>query len=75
MQHAIFDLLRAALVPELGADISAGAPCNIHLVLVGVAAVGTYPNQLVIPLLYANLPVIAAFLTEKSGFYFCCHLF
>ena len=31
MQHAILDLLRAALVPELGADITAGAAGNVQL--------------------------------------------
>ena len=37
MQHAVLDLLRAALVPELGADITAGAAGDVQLVLVAVA--------------------------------------
>ena len=37
MQHSILDLCRPALVPELGADITAGAAGNVQLVLVTVA--------------------------------------
>ena len=33
MQHAVLDLLGAALIPELGADITAGAAGNVQLVL------------------------------------------
>ena len=36
MQHAVLDLLCAALIPELGADITAGAAGNVQLVLVAV---------------------------------------
>ena len=32
MQHPILDLLCPALVPELGADITAGAAGNVQLV-------------------------------------------
>ena len=42
MQHPVLDLLGAALVPELGADVAAGPPGHIHLVLVGVAAPGAF---------------------------------
>ena len=38
MQHAVADLLGAALVPVLGADVAAGAAGDVHLGLVGVAA-------------------------------------
>ena len=38
MQHAVLDLLGAALIPELGADIATGAAGNVQLVLVAVAA-------------------------------------
>ena len=38
MQHAVLDRLRAALIPELGADIATGAAGNVQLVLVAVAA-------------------------------------
>ena len=47
MQHAVLDLLGAALIPELGADITAGAAGNVQLVLVPVAALGALPHQLV----------------------------
>ena len=30
MQHALFDFLRASLIPELRTDIAAGSPCHIH---------------------------------------------
>ena len=46
MQHAVLDLLRAALIPELGADIATGAAGNVQLVLVAVAALGALPHQL-----------------------------
>ena len=42
MQHAVLDLLGAALIPELGADITAGAAGNVQLVLVAVAALGVF---------------------------------
>jgi len=50
MQHAVLDLLRAALIPELGADITAGAAGNVQLVLVAVAALGALPHQLAVVL-------------------------
>ena len=46
MQHAVLDLLRAALIPELGADITAGAAGDVQLVLVAVAALGALPQLL-----------------------------
>ena len=46
MQHAVLDLLRAALIPELGADIATGAAGNVQLVLVAVAALGGTPPSL-----------------------------
>ena len=48
VQHPILDLLGTALVPELGADITAGAAGNIQLVLVTVAALGALPHQLAV---------------------------
>ena len=33
MQHAVLDFGGAALVPELGTDVAAGAACNVQLVL------------------------------------------
>ena len=38
VQDAVADLLGAALVPVLRADVAAGAPRDVHLGLVGVAA-------------------------------------
>ena len=40
VQNPILDLLGAALVPELGPDIAAGAAGHVQLILVGIAAVG-----------------------------------
>ena len=54
MQHAVLDLLRAALIPELGADIATGAAGNVQLVLVAVAALGALPHQLAV-ILHASL--------------------
>ena len=48
MHNPLFDLLGAPLVPELGSDIAAGAPGYIHLILVSVAALGAFPDQLVV---------------------------
>ena len=53
MQHAILDLLRAALIPELGADITTGAAGNVQLVLVTVVVLGERPNQLAVLSFYA----------------------
>ena len=63
MQHAVLDLLRAALIPELGADIATGAAGNVQLVLVAVAALGALPHQLAVILHDLDLAVIAAHLT------------
>ena len=46
MQHALADLLGAALVPELGADVTAGAAGNAHTGLIAVAADRALPDQL-----------------------------
>ena len=74
MQDPILDLLGSALVPVLGADVAAGAPCHIHLVLVGVAALGADPNQLAVILLDADLTVIAADLAVVAlGVQLCVH--
>ena len=45
MQDAVLDFLRAALIPELGADISAGSTGDVHLALVAVATIGAFPNK------------------------------
>ena len=66
MQHAFLDLLSAALVPELGADIAAGAAGDIHLVLIAVAAVGAFPDQLAVILHDGYLAIEAADLAEVA---------
>ena len=60
MQHPILDLLCPALVPELGADITAGAAGNVQLVLVTVAALGALPHQLAVIFNDLDLSVVAA---------------
>ena len=60
MQHAVLDLLRAALIPELGADVAAGAAGDVHLVLIGVAALGAFPDELAVFLNDLDLAVPAA---------------
>ena len=63
MQHAVLDFGGAALVPELGADVAAGAAGNVQLVLVAVAALGALPHQLAVVLHDLDLAIIAAHLT------------
>lgn len=48
MKHTLFDLLCSALIPELCTDITAGASCDVHLALIAVSAVRTFPNELVV---------------------------
>ena len=63
MQHSVLDLLGTALVPELGADVAAGPPGYVHLILVPVVAVGALPHQLAVVLHDLDLAVKAADLT------------
>ena len=44
MQNSLLYLLSPALIPELRADVAAGAPCNVQSVLISVAAVRTLPS-------------------------------
>ena len=60
MQHSVLDLCRPALVPELGADIAAGAAGNVQLVLVAVVALGALPDQLAVLRHNLNFTVVAA---------------
>ena len=60
MQDSVLNLLSTALVPVLGADIAAGTAGDIHLGLVGVAAVGADPDQLAVVFLDLDLAVEAA---------------
>ena len=60
MQHSILDLGGAALIPELGADVAAGAAGDIQLVLVAVVALGALPHQLAVLLYNLDLAIVAA---------------
>jgi hypothetical protein len=46
MQYAVLNFLCTSLVPELGADVSAGSSCYGHLMLIAVAAVRAFPYEL-----------------------------
>ena len=63
VQHTLFDLLGSSLIPELSADVAAGTARHVQLILVGIAAVGAFPDELaVLVLLNLDLPVVAAYL-------------
>ncbi len=63
MHNPLFNLLGSSLVPELGSDVAAGSSRHVHLVLVGVAAIRAYPDELAVFVsLNPNLAVIAAHL-------------
>jgi len=63
MQYAFTDFLSASLVPELGADIAAGAACDIHFILIGISAFRTRPDQLSVILANFNFSIPTAYLT------------
>ena len=60
MQDSVLDFLGSALVPVLGTDVAAGTAGNIHLALVVIATLGTYPFQLTIPVLDLDLTIETA---------------
>ena len=60
MKHALANLLRAALIPELRTNVAAGSAGNIHLVLVAISAVRAFPNELSAIFDNLNFAVIAA---------------
>ena len=62
VQDAVADLLGAALVPELGSDVSAGTARHVELLLVAVAALRALPHELAVVLDDLDLAVVAAFL-------------
>lgn len=63
MQHSVFDFLRPTLVPELGSDVSAGTSCYEQLILVAVATVRAFPDQLAGVVGHdLDLTVVAAYL-------------
>ena len=51
VQHAVADLLGSALVPVLGADVAARPARDVHLRLVGVAALRAGPDELAVGIL------------------------
>ena len=63
VQYPVLDLLRAALIPELRADVATGAPGDVHFILIPVTATGADPHELSVVLLDLNLSVPAAYLT------------
>ena len=74
MQHAVLDFGGAALVPELGTDVAAGAAGNVQLALVAVMAVRALPHQLAVVLHDLDLAVIAAHLAVVAlGVQLCVH--
>ena len=63
MQNPLLYLLRPALIPELRADVAAGASCNVKGVLISVAAVRTFPYKLAVIFYYLYLTVKTTLLT------------
>ena len=45
MEHSVFNLLGASLIPELGSDIAAGPAGYEHLILIAVSAVRALPYE------------------------------
>ena len=45
MQHALFDFLGSALIPELGSDVAAGSSGHVHFILITVAAIRALPYK------------------------------
>ena len=62
MQHSITDLLRPSLVPELAANVAAGAPGYIHFRLIHIAALRALPQELAVFFDNLNFTVPAALL-------------
>lgn len=63
MQHPFRDLLRPALVEEVGAEVAADTAADVHPLLIAVAAHGALPQKLPVLLHDLDLTVIAAGLT------------
>lgn len=63
MKHPFLNFLSSALIPELSSDISTGSSCNIHLILITVAAVRTLPHKLAVIVNDLDFSVITANLT------------
>jgi hypothetical protein len=63
MQYPLSNLLRSALVEVVGAQVPAATPTHIHPLLVPVAAVRAFPDELPIVLHDLDFAIIAADLT------------
>ena len=64
MKDTVLNLGGTALVPELRTDITTCSSCDMHLVLVSVAALWTFPHELAVFFDYLNLTIVAADLAE-----------
>ena len=75
MQYPFFDFLGASLIPELGANITAGPSGHVHFILISVFAFGTFPDKLFILILHnTDFTVITAHLAEIAfGIQLCIH--
>ena len=72
MHYPFTNFLGSSLIPELGADITAGPSGYVHFVLIPVAAMRTFPNQLMVFIFNnLNFSVIAAYLAVIT---FCVQL-
>ena len=61
MKHSFLNFLSSALIPILRANVSAGTSCDVHLGLITVAAMGTFPHELAVGIIrYFNLAVKTA---------------
>ena len=64
MKDAVFDFLRSALIPVLRSDIAAGASCDVHLRLIAIMAMRTFPYEFPRFVVHdLNFPVVTAYLT------------
>lgn len=61
MKHAFFYFLRPSLVPELCADITAGAPRHTHRIFIPVFTVWAFPGKFSMLVRYnLNFTVVSA---------------
>ena len=51
MNVSFFNFLGSALVPVVEANVTTSSPGDIHLVLVSISALRTFPNQLAITII------------------------
>ena len=75
MKYSFLDLLGPALVPELCSDVSACSAGYVHLVLIAVSAVGAFPDELAVLVVYdLDLSVVSAYLAVIAlGVELCVH--